>query len=73
MFFGNTHQRGVDLGDRVVKDGFELIIGSVFGNMDVWEIPVEAVIRVSDFSRTDGHEPHLEIFEIPHLGEVIIP
>ena len=64
---------GVYLGDCVVKKGFQLVTGSVFGNVDMWEIPVEAVVSEFNFSRADGHEPHLKMFETLHLGEVIIP
>ena len=37
---------GVHLGDCVVKKGFQLVTGSVFGNVDMWEIPVEAVVSL---------------------------
>ena len=73
MSFGNTHQRGVDLGDCVVKDGFQLVTGSVFGNVDVWEILIEAIVSEFNFSRTDGHEPHMKIIKRLHHFEYITP
>ena len=60
------------MGDGVVEEGFELGAGSVLRDVDVFEVAVEAVVRESDQSGTDGHEPHLKMLKLSHLIKPIL-